>query len=1066
VSDPGGIWLGRARELERLEAIVGHALAGRGGSALIVGDAGMGKTRLLERVAERARERGLVCAWGRGWELGEAPSFWPWQEMLQALFERPLAPDTQRRRVETLLAAARGATAGSLDTFASFDAVLAYLQAHARIEPLLLLLDDLHAFDPSSLALLEFAMQRLRASRLVLLGSQRTPEDPTPELQLRLLRLSQSSERLELPALTEQEVSAWVARATGSTDLALARRVHEASDGNPLFVRELLHLPALAAGGERVELPPSLRALLLDRLRAQGGEQREWLAAGALIGREFSVPLLADVTMVASAALESACHEAARAGVLEPLAPGRYRFCHALVAETLLLELEPARRAGLHRRAAEALERRHVGDLAAPLAEIARHWLSAGVDAAPRALDAAERAARQASLQLAFSDAAQLYERALGALGLCSPLDTRRQGELLVARVEALSRAGLRERAELACAQATELARARGDAVLLATAALALGAESRLGKADATVARLLERALAGLPDGDGELQALVAARLASARQPEVDPEGPMALARDAIAMARRIGSERSSLRVIHAALGALMDFAPAEERAALNAETLELATRLGDFPRALVAAQRLAFDRIELADVAGFESALERYEALSAEAPQPRYAWVPAMFRAMRADWHGERERAEHWEQHARQKREQGNGEGAALVPARPLARALLHADVALLERFVAEVEGRSPDSSGALWLSALLGVWRGDRGLARSKLDRLAARGLAHLVGRSERDASASDTPMDTLSDSGADGRASSRVLAEPSHGVGLGYLLMPEIAVELACHLQDVVWARALYRELSPSGGKPFLLTTVGFTLHGSVDHALMRLCLVEGNTEAAARHAARARELCLRLRAQPLLARLEHDAGQLAPSSAPQPAAIGAARGQTALDAGLRLSLEGDVWTVSLGDALCRVQDNRGMHMLARLVEQPGRELHVLDLSGSPSGVDTSDAGEVLDARARSAYEARLRELPRDLAEATSDGDLARRARLEEESDALLRELSRGFGLGGRPRRSASAVERARVNVRRRLTLALRRIRAANPALAAELEASLRTGVFCVYAPRERS
>jgi hypothetical protein len=862
-----------------------------------------------------------------------------------------------------------------------------------------------------------------------------------------LLRLSQRTEQLTLASLTLAEVAAWLAQATGHADAAAARRIFETSDGNPLFVRELLRLPAVASGGEIVTLPASLHALLSERSRALGEEARALLAAGALVGRQFSVALLAEVVEVSSSVVESACAVAVRAGVLEAPAPGRYRFCHGLVAETLMLELEAARRARLHERAALALERHHAGDAAAPFNEIARHWLAAGVDAAPRALEAAERAARQASLRLAFSDAAQLYERALGALGSCSPLDARRQGELLVARVEALSRAGQRERAEVVCAQAVELARARGDGALLALAALALGAESRLGKADLTVARLLERALVGLPDGDGELHALVAARLASARQPEVDPEGPKAQAREAIAMARRVGSERTLLHVIHAGLGALMDFAPAEERAALNGEALELATRLGDHPRALATAQRLAFDRIELGDVAGFEAALGRYEALSAEVEQPRYAWVPAMFRAMRADWHGEREQAELWEQQARQLREQGNGEGASLVSARPLARALLHADATLLERFVGAVEARSPDSSGALWLRALLAVWRGDLDAARARLERLSARGLARFVGRP-------DSP-------GAGGAASSpTTLAEPSHSVGIGYLLMPEIAVELACHLQDATWAHALYDELSPSRGKPFLLTTVGFTLHGSVDHALMRLASVEGRWDDAERHAAEARALCDHLRAMPLLAQIDRDAERLARARAStcEPAGEPAAS-----ETALHLALEGDVWTVSLGSALCRVQDNRGMHMLARLVEQPGRELHVLELSGSPTGVDSSDAGEVLDARAKAEYERRLRDLSGEIAEASSAGDHAGRARLEEESDALLRELSRGFGIGGRPRRSASAVERARVNVRRRLTLALRRVRAASAALGAHLEASLRTGVFCVYAPR---
>jgi hypothetical protein len=110
-------------------------------------------------------------------------------------------------------------------------------------------------------------------------------------------------------------------------------------------------------------------------------------------------------------------------------------------------------------------------------------------------------------------------------------------------------------------------------------------------------------------------------------------------------------------------------------------------------------------------------------------------------------------------------------------------------------------------------------------------------------------------------------------------------------------------------------------------------------------------------------------------------------------------------------------------------------------------------------------VLDAQARAEYQRRLSELRGEISEASSFNDLGRQQRLTEEAEALMRELSRGFGLGGRARRSGSAVERARVNVRRRITLALRRIRAASPELGERFEKSVRTGIFCVYRPASR-
>lgn len=310
---------------------------------------------------------------------------------------------------------------------------------------------------------------------------------------------------------------------------------------------------------------------------------------------------------------------------------------------------------------------------------------------------------------------------------------------------------------------------------------------------------------------------------------------------------------------------------------------------------------------------------------------------------------------------------------------------------------------------------------------------------------------------------------------------------------------------WAEALCAELAASTGKPFLLTTTAFSLHGLVDHALMRLSTVCGRWEAAERHALAAIELCRRLGARPLLARVQYDRavcllrarGLLEQASAiarelgwreleqrchsstaeldaaaPEANSVDDAAGASenarpgvvsgASDGMPSLTLEGEYWALRAGDVSCRVPGSRGMHMLAQLLERPGHEFHVLELAGSAPFADRSDAGEMLDARARDEYRDRLRDLRAEMEEAASHNDLARRDRLASEGDALVSELARGLGLGGRPRRAASVVERARVNVRRRLLLALRHIRVASPTLADRLERGLRTGVHCAYSP----
>jgi hypothetical protein len=163
------------------------------------------------------------------------------------------------------------------------------------------------------------------------------------------------------------------------------------------------------------------------------------------------------------------------------------------------------------------------------------------------------------------------------------------------------------------------------------------------------------------------------------------------------------------------------------------------------------------------------------------------------------------------------------------------------------------------------------------------------------------------------------------------------------------------------------------------------------------------------------------------------------------------------------EGELWTIEGHGERCRLKDSRGVRMLAQLLAAPGEERHVLDLSGGEI-VDAGDAGEVLDPEARRAYGARVAELREELAEAEARNDVGRAARLTEELDALSDQLSAAVGLGGRARKSGSAVERARVNVQRRITDALKRVEAAAPRLGRALTATVKTGVYCVYRPLE--
>jgi hypothetical protein len=174
------------------------------------------------------------------------------------------------------------------------------------------------------------------------------------------------------------------------------------------------------------------------------------------------------------------------------------------------------------------------------------------------------------------------------------------------------------------------------------------------------------------------------------------------------------------------------------------------------------------------------------------------------------------------------------------------------------------------------------------------------------------------------------------------------------------------------------------------------------------------------------------------------------------------------------EGDYWTVTFDGDTVRIRDLKGERYLARLLADPGREFHVLDLAAAETGAGSpsaprpllGDAGEMLDPRAKAAYRRRLAEIDDDLEQADSAGDAERAAQAHVERDFLLRELRRAVGLGGRDRRAASAPERARVAVTRAIRQSLVRIARHHPALGAHLNHAIRTGTYCVYDPDPRT
>jgi tetratricopeptide (TPR) repeat protein len=1037
----GGPLQGRSRELALLDEDLRVAITGRRTIALITGEAGIGKTRLLDALAARAAASGARTAWGRTWEVGLTPAFWPWRQVLSALED----PDARAPALDGL-----DERADAASRLARFEQVAAFVARRATVAPVAILLEDLHAADPSSLLLFEFVARHLHDARVLIAATVRDGET-TPEVASALGRVRREARTLPLARLGADEVAALCEGRVAPSAIA---RIHELSEGNPLFVEELV--ASAGPGGahlERLSRVSSVRALIRERIARLPPATAAALEAAALVGREVRGLVVADVLGVAHDDLVARLDAAAAAGVVAPVSADRWRFSHALVAEALADEMSPSEQARLHLRAAQAIERHEGSDDGA--VAIAHHLLAAGHLAAGAAVDAAEKAAAAAATRLAFEDAAELLERALAALTLAAPDDRARRAELLCAQAEVLQHAGQHERAGSLCTRAAELARVLGDGALMARIALARGIELRFGQTDHVLVQDLEDALRLLPDGDSPERARVLARLAAALQPAADPRGPVARGFEAIAMARRIGDARTLLDVIHVAFAALIDYVEPERLTPLLDELLALATSPRDRLVALRARLRQCFVTIDALDRPAFELAIASYTAAAKATGLARPMWPAHLLRAMVAVLDGRFADASRAADEAELAAESaGDPQGATMAQMhRVMADRVRTAPIDERLREWAEAYG-----PGRVYLLIMVEASLGNQAATRALLAQ------THIE--------AHDNLMLTM-------------LADGVVAVG---------DKERAVQLLDVLAERS---------GRAVIASMIGTNVCDIIDRVRLALSVVAERLDSIDQIATAAIALCDRLGAVPLAARTRADwaaaldargrgddreradalwaaaaaeakrlgmpglearcaARSGAPATATATARTTAAAATASSNDGVTLVRAGDLWTVSGFGSVVHVRDSRGIQMLARLVAEPGRDLHALDLAGSGEAVDGGDAGPMLDETARRAYRARAIELREELEEAEQWNDPARAQRARTELDALTAEVERAVGLGGRDRKVGAASERARSNVQRRISHALQQIRAAAPRLGEHLVAAVHTGMYCVYKP----
>jgi len=560
----------------------------------------------------------------------------------------------------------------------------------------------------------------------------------------------------------------------------------------------------------------------------------------------------------------------------------------------------------------------------------------------------------------------------------------------------------------------------------------------------------LTDARAALGDADSALACRLDARLAAALQPAPDPGLPIAMARSAIARAEQSADVRLKIEVLFYGGSALADFAPMSERVSCSRRLLEQSVAVEDWPRALTAYARLAMDSLESGELAEFDRVLVEHAALARELGHPRLLWRSLLLGSMQALARGDFALSERLLVEVRQL--------AGWVDEQSLEMSLAaHRWHAVVASYRADVRAEALTGLvGALTdvphgptiarlVHAFTAAWFGDRVAARRALDaitiaqdvprdpvlaRWAAEAIALVGSAEEARALLSILPADTapelvgghvpLSYDGPAARVRGLLLAVA------GDLTQGEAELRLALD------------RVRRHGFRPWI---------ARLGLELSRVQRLRGRRAQAQATLSEALSLADALGISGLRA-------LVGPNESLQPSAVVAAP----LERTLSLDREGDGWLIVFGGATVRLRDSRGLELLARLVERPGEELHVLSLaSDESSSLAESNSGDVIDPRAARAYRARLTEIERTL----NSGKARNQEALLRERNLLRAQLAQAFGLHG-ARKSGSVSERARVNVQRRLRDALRRIADLDADLGKYLERAIRTGTYCSFRP----
>jgi tetratricopeptide (TPR) repeat protein/archaellum biogenesis ATPase FlaH len=497
------VFVGREHELKQLQSAFDGAISGQGALMMVVGEPGIGKTAICDQLRTYVTLRGGKTLLGHCYEEGSLSL--PYLAFVEAMRSYVLSREVKDLREELGTGAVdvarivsevrdrlkikpRSKVDPEEERYRLMQAVTGFLSNAANVQPLLVVLEDLHDSDKGTLDMLTHVSRHLAGTRLLVVGTYRDVEvDRNHPLSAALAELRRVSTygRVLLRGLNPDEVRRMLESITREeVPWNLAEAVHRQTEGNPLFVQEVVRylveegLLAQQEGRYRptkdtpleMNIPEGLRDVIGKRLSLISKECNQLLSIAAVIGREFSLEVLKKVSGLSDDELFSACEEAKKAAVVEERsgvgAAVTYRFAHAFFRQTLYEEMIAPRRIRLHQQVARALEAIYETRLGEHATELAEHF-SHSSDSADleKAVSYGEMAAKRAIDVYAYGEAVRLLDQAVKIQEIYAPEDKAKRCDLLMTLSDAFSLAGraTQQAVDIELQEAFSLAEAIGD---------------------------------------------------------------------------------------------------------------------------------------------------------------------------------------------------------------------------------------------------------------------------------------------------------------------------------------------------------------------------------------------------------------------------------------------------------------------------------------------------------------------------------------------------------------------------------------------------------------------------